>query len=69
MVNVVTEAGDEESQHLLGREEGELVAVLMEQVAEVCDGESMEPVMVGGVTIALLYHQQKPRGGWCMLIV
>lgn len=33
---------------------------MVQQVAEMCDGESMEPVMVGRVPIALLHHQQKP---------
>jgi len=38
--------------------------VLVEQVAEVGDGEGVHPVVVGGVTVALLHHQAEPgRGG------
>ena len=69
MVNVVAETGDKESEDLRGGEEGELVAMVVQQVAEVGDGDSVEPVVVGGVTIPLLHHQQKPEEGQHLKLV
>ena len=37
--------------------------VLVEQVAEVGDGEGVHPVVVRGVPVALLHHQAEPGGG------
>lgn len=37
--------------------------VLVEQVAEVGDGERVHPVVVGRVTVPLLHHQAEPGQG------
>ena len=60
MVNVVAEAGEEESQHLQVRQEGEVVAALVEYVAEVSHGEGVVPVVIGWVPVATFHHQHKP---------
>ena len=34
--------------------------VFVEQIAEVCDGEGVHPVVVGRVPVAFLHHQTEP---------
>ena len=60
VVDVVAEAGEEESQHLKVRQEGEVVAALVQYVAEVGHGEGVVPVMIGWIPVATLHHQHKP---------
>ena len=56
----MTQTGEEESQHLQVGEEGEVVAVLVQHVAEVGHRESVVPVVVGWVSVASLHHQDEP---------
>ena len=61
MVNIVAEAGDEESQDLqVTQDTGETTTVLEEGVAEVSDREGVGPVVVGRIAISFLHHQYKP---------
>lgn len=59
VIDVVTEAGDEEGQHLNISQKGEQVTVVVEQVAKVSHREGVVPVVIRGVSISLLHHQQK----------
>ena len=62
MVNVVTEAGEEESQDLEVCQEGEVVTALVEDVAEVGHGQGVVPIMIGWVSVTTFYQQNKPEG-------
>lgn len=62
MVNVVTEAGEEESQDLEVHQEGEMVTALVEHVAEVGHRQGMVPIMIGWVPVTTFYQQNKPEG-------
>ena len=66
VVNVVAETGDEEGQSLHVLQGGELVTILEENVAEVGYREGVAPVVVGRVSVALFYHQQKPAADVCI---
>ena len=61
MVDVVTETGDEESQDFDVAQYGEAIAVFEESVAEMSYREGVRPVMVGGIAVALFYHEDKPK--------
>lgn len=60
VINIVAQARHEECQDLHFIEEGEVVTIAVEGVAEMSNGEGMEPAVVGQVTIAFLHHQQEP---------
>ena len=60
VVDIMSEARDKESQYLQVTEHREPVTLLVQQVAEVSHREGVLPVVVGGVTIAFLYHENKP---------
>ena len=62
MVNVVAEAGEEESQDLEVRQEGEVVTALVEHVAEVGHRQGVVPIMIGWVPVTTFYQQNKPEG-------
>lgn len=69
VVNVMAEAGDEQSQGLDVLQGRELVAVLEEHVAEMGHREAMVPVVVRRVSVALPHHQHKPAGQKTTLIL
>jgi hypothetical protein len=59
VVNVVAETGEEESQGLQVRQEGEVVTALVEHVAKVGHGEGVVPIMIGWVPVITFYHQNE----------
>ena len=68
MVNVVAKAGEEESQGLQVRQEGEVVTALVEHVAKVGHGEGVVPIMIGWVPVITFYHQNEPvEHQWTLL--
>ena len=60
VVNVVAEAGEEESEDLQVGQEGEVIAALVEHIAEMGHGECVVPIMIGWVPVATFHHQNKP---------
>lgn len=60
VVNIMCEAWHKQCKNLEFLQDRKMITLLIENVAEVSHRESMPPVVVCRVTIAFLYHQDKP---------